>query len=52
MITITLTPQQAEKLSRVLWDAHDEGPEYEGWASDELCVLRGIVDAAYESQRP
>lgn len=51
-IVITLTPEQAEKLSEILWEAQDEGPRHEGWSSPELDALRGIVDAAIESQRP
>jgi hypothetical protein len=47
-IIIKLTKEQAEKLSEVLWDTQDEGPCGEGWASDELSELRGIVDAALE----
>lgn len=48
MVTITLTKEQAEKLSAVLWDAQDEGPRGDGWASDTLIELsEGFGGAGY-----
>ncbi len=49
MITITLTKDQAEKLSELLWFIQDEGPQGMGWASEGLAALRTIVDKAIET---
>ena len=48
MIIIVLSEKQAENLSNILWDTQDEGPVGEGWASDELEELRGIIDDTIE----
>ena len=48
MIEISLTRQQAEKLSDILNSTTDEGPHDEGWPSGALCELRSIVDCAIE----
>lgn len=50
-VVLELTKKQANKLSDVLWDTSDEGPEHEGWASDELSELRSIVDAAIKMSK-
>jgi hypothetical protein len=47
-ILIRLSLAQAQKLSETLWDARDEGPYGEGWASGELQSLRSLVDQAIE----
>jgi hypothetical protein len=51
MITITLTKDQAEKLSDLLWFIQDRGPTGQGWASDELSALRVLIDKAIEADQ-
>ena len=50
MIKVLLTDEQARKLSEVLWEYTDEGPMFNGWASDELTELRNIIDDARMSE--
>ncbi len=45
-VIIKLTINQAERLSEILQDTTDQDPTDEGWASNELLELRGVVDAA------
>ncbi len=47
-ITLRLSRRQEEKLVDVIYNARDEGPSGEGWASTELSELRDLVDAAIE----
>ena len=47
-VDIRLTKEQAEKLAECLQDHQDEGPTGYGWASEELSLLRAIVDAAID----
>jgi len=42
---LELTKAQYEKLEDVLYEHCDEGPTGEGWASEELTELRGLVTA-------
>ena len=43
---VPLTKKQIDKLSEILWEYTDEGPMYDGWASDELSELRNVIDNA------
>lgn len=49
MVTVRLTRKQLEKLEEVLWEAQDEGPYGQGWASPELQGLRALFDAEGKS---
>lgn len=44
VILLRLTAEQAKNLSDILVEARDEGPEDEGWQSEELRELRILVD--------
>ena len=50
-VIIELTPEQSENLEYILWRTQDEGPDGEGWASDELQELRDIVEEANLASR-
>jgi hypothetical protein len=42
IITIPLSAKQIQKISLILANTQDEGPEGEGWATEELKELREI----------
>jgi hypothetical protein len=45
-IILSLTEEQAEKLSETLHNTNDCGPVDEGWQSDELEKLCDLIDQA------
>jgi hypothetical protein len=51
MFPVYLTEKQLEKLHDVLLYTQDEGPIGQGWASDELINLRGVVGLAKAAQQ-
>lgn len=51
MVTLQLTDEQVEDLQEILSSARDEGPEGEGWASNELTELRALVNQAISIQK-
>lgn len=48
-VSLSLTREQLEFLSSVLWSARDCGPPSCGWASAELQELRNMVDDEIEA---
>lgn len=45
-VTIILTAEQYRLLCKVLRTHEDEGPDVEGWQSDELGALRNYIESA------
>lgn len=50
-IVLELTPEQAEKLSEVLWECEDSQDSTGKWSSEELEELRAIIDKAIEENQ-
>lgn len=51
MVVLTLTDEQAERLSQVLWEVAGEGPLGSGEAAEKVVRLRELVDAEIKKQK-